>query len=300
MVYGDNQMIALLKSPIVDDPTGRATGYVAYNKTLTYFPFPPNNLTSTARPVSVPWNVDCVDSEYWDENQARVANGKLYYMCKVRLFFFVISPSMAYFYLPIIFSPYHDSVTQKTAAYIAPNNLYVYDTQTSKTQVVQLSNDTRYATSFTLAYGPSSLADPQFAVMFGSSSIVIDLFTLDQTGGPSISLIPYRLLPNSDNIYYFCGRPGDGLSFWEKVVIAVGVVAALMMMAWFFARWHRKRNAAKLVEEGEVVGVLPVYDDEMPSLSGERHIELAEMPRISEEHRVDAEGEAPPRYAPRS
>ncbi|KAG0339631.1 hypothetical protein BG000_001719 [Podila horticola] len=156
MVYGDNQMIALLKSPIVDDPTGLATGYVAYNKTLTYFPFPPNNLTSTARPVSVPWNVDCVDSEYWDENQART-----------------------------------------TAAYIAPNNLYVYDTQTSKTQVVQLINDTRHATSFTLAYGPSSLADPQFAVMFGSSSIVIDLFTLDQTGGPSINLIPYRLLPNS-------------------------------------------------------------------------------------------------------
>lgn len=55
------------------------------------------------------------------------------------------------------------------------------------------------------------------------------------------------------------------------------------------------RRAAKLAEEEVVVGGLTVHDDE---ISGERHIELAEVPRTSEEYRE--EDEAPPVYAPRT
>ncbi|KAG0036575.1 hypothetical protein BGZ82_004020 [Podila clonocystis] len=265
MVYGDNQMFALLKS-MPDDPTSRI---ITYKQTLTYFPFPPNNLTSTARPVSVPWNVTCTDSEYWDKNKARAANGKFYYMC------------------------------EESNQYAGLTTLYIHDSRTSKTQRVSLGTTTGYIGSFILAYGPASQTDPQFAVIFGVSGCVIDLSTLNKTDGPDINSILYDEVPFSAGmIYDICGRPGEELSIGEQFGIAIGVIAALAVLGWVAVRWWRKRATAKLPQGEAVVSGLPVYDDE--AIPGGRHVELAVMPPTSEERRVDAEGEAPPRYEPRS
>ncbi|KAG0027502.1 hypothetical protein BGZ81_005514 [Podila clonocystis] len=262
MVYSDNQMFALLKS-MPDDPTSRI---ITYKQTLTYFPFPPNNLTSTARPVSVPWNVTCSDSEYWDRNTARAANGKFYYLCK---------------------SDRNAGLT----------SLYIHDSRTSKTQLVSLGNTSISSTGFTLAYGPASQTDPQFAVIFGDPGHMIDLSTVNKTDGPDINSIPYDVSFSIGMIHDICGKPGEELSTVEQFGIAIGAIAALAVLGWVVVRWRRKR-AAKLPNEEVVVSGLPVYDDE--ATFGERHVELAVMPPISEERRVDAEGEAPPRYEPRS
>ncbi|KAG0098041.1 hypothetical protein BGZ93_001287 [Podila epicladia] len=255
MVYGDNQMFALLKSrvplPLLDDPTSRDTNRITYNQTLTYFPFPPNNLTNTTDTVSVPWNVTCGDSDYWDMNKARGSKSK---------------------------------------------KLYIYDSRTSKTEFAWLKDTYNQFDVFTLAYGKASQTDPQFAVMFGSPSFVIDLLTLNQTDGPSVEDSPYTLRTGIDFVGDICDRSGE-LNTLEWLGISIGTLVALVVLGRILFRWRRKRNAAKLAAEEGIVGGLPVYDDE--EISGERHIELAGIPRISEGHR-SVEDEAPPVYAPRT
>ncbi|KFH65642.1 hypothetical protein, variant [Podila verticillata NRRL 6337] len=242
-------MFALLKSgapiPIPDESDIPDKGRVTYNRTLTYFPFPPQNQADVPQVVSVPWNVDCWDSEFWDENYARASNGKLYYLCK-----------------------------------------------TSETKIIPIGVSDPGL--FTLAYGPSSKTDPQFVTVFRyrsrSSSFTIDL-SKNETE-PSTDSPPFSTLPSSYKINEMCGTLGKGRTLWENIGIAIGTLVGVALLVWCWLRWRNKRKAPKTtVEEGG----LPVYDQS--PVTGQSHIELAEMQRPSEERR---EGEAPPGYVPRS
>ncbi|KAF9375891.1 hypothetical protein CPB97_011177 [Podila verticillata] len=279
LVYGDNQMFALLKSgapiPVPDEPYTPPKGRVTYNQTLTYFPFPPKNQADVPQVVSVPWNVDCKDSELWDENYAKVANGKLYYMCKVRIY-----PSFR-FVTPFI---------QASNNLTAPLNLHIYDTKTSQTKSLQLGSSNPGL--ITLTYGPSSKTDPQFITVFryGSSSLTFDLFKNETE--PSMVYGHFSFMPNTYEINEMCEALEDGRTLWENIGIAIGTLVGVVLLVWGWRRWRNERKAPKPTVEEDG---LPVYDQS--PVSGQNHIELAEMQRPSEEGR---EGEAPPGYAPRS
>ncbi|KAG0343885.1 hypothetical protein BG004_004916 [Podila humilis] len=138
MAYGNNQMFTIIKSGIptpIEENMDTSIARVKYNQTLTYFPFQsPYNMTGFAgSAISIPWNVDCIDYDYVDKNQAAAAGGKFYYACKTP-----------------------ESVTSNTRSEL---KLYVFDTKT-----LQLKNYTLPASysgfHLSLVFGQTSEVNP--------------------------------------------------------------------------------------------------------------------------------------------